>query len=228
MLEYLDVLRLRELYWQGHWDEAARLADERVGREQRGPVRLLTVRSQIRLARGFCREALADTADALEGGRASVEPQQLHAALAAHARASLAAGARSAGLAAVDELLDRFVAEGTQQLSGTLPDLAVTAVDLGRADAFCRAIGTLKKQTPWVAAARSFAEGDFASAAAIYTEIGSRPDAAYAHLRAARALVEQGRVAEADPPLREALAFYRSVGATYYLREGEALLAATA
>ncbi len=47
-------------------------------------------------------------------------------------------------------------------------------------------------------------------------------------LRAAERLVADGRRAEADVQLQKALAFYRSVGATRYIREGEALLAATA
>ena len=47
-------------------------------------------------------------------------------------------------------------------------------------------------------------------------------------LRAAELLVADGRRAEADVQLQKALAFYRSVGATRYIREGEALLAATA
>jgi class 3 adenylate cyclase len=47
-------------------------------------------------------------------------------------------------------------------------------------------------------------------------------------LRAARELVSAGRRAEADEQLRRALAFYRMVGATRYVREGEALLAASA
>ena len=47
-------------------------------------------------------------------------------------------------------------------------------------------------------------------------------------LRAAESLVAQGRRAEADVQLQKALAFYRSVGATRFIREGEALLAATA
>jgi len=41
-------------------------------------------------------------------------------------------------------------------------------------------------------------------------------------------LVEEGRRAEADEHLRRALAFYRSVRATRYIREGETLLAASA
>ncbi len=46
--------------------------------------------------------------------------------------------------------------------------------------------------------------------------------------QAAKALVAQGRRPEADAQLAKALAFYRSVGAKRYLREAEALLAATA
>ena len=52
--------------------------------------------------------------------------------------------------------------------------------------------------------------------------------AAFYHLCAAEQLVAEGRRAEADEQLRPALAFYRGVGATRYLREGEALLAASA
>jgi hypothetical protein len=47
-------------------------------------------------------------------------------------------------------------------------------------------------------------------------------------LRGAEALVQAGRRAEADAMLQQALAFYRSVGATRYLREAEALFAASA
>jgi hypothetical protein len=180
------------------------------------------------LARGLVQEAVEDAMKALEAVRASGDLQVFHAALAVHARASLAAGVGTAALEAIDELLERVVAEGTQQQSGSLPDFAVAALELGRADAFRQAIATLKKQTPWIDAARAFAEGDFRAAAATYAQIGSRPDAAYARLRAARALVEEGRGAEADELLRDALAFYRSVGASRYVREGEALLAASA
>jgi hypothetical protein len=51
---------------------------------------------------------------------------------------------------------------------------------------------------------------------------------AFYRLRAAEQLVAEGRRAEADEQLGPALAFYRSVGATRYVREGEALMAASA
>jgi len=47
-------------------------------------------------------------------------------------------------------------------------------------------------------------------------------------MHAAAQLAEEGRRAEADEQLRRALAYFRSVGATRYAREGEALLAASA
>lgn len=46
--------------------------------------------------------------------------------------------------------------------------------------------------------------------------------------RSAKRFVAEGRRAEADVQLQKALAFWRSVGATRYTREGETLLAATA
>jgi hypothetical protein len=82
--------------------------------------------------------------------------------------------------------------------------------------------------TRWLDAARAYGSGAFEEAADIYVEIGSVPDEAYARLRAAEALIEAGRRVEADAQLQRALAFYRSVGATAYITEGESLFAASA
>ena len=222
MLEWLDVLLMREQYWKGNWDEAVRLVDAAVAMAQTDvpAVRPHTVRSQIHLARGRVEDARSDAANALTGGRASGELQQLHTALATYARVSLAAGDRAAALEAVDELTERFLAERSQQLSASLPDFSVVAVELERVDAFLRAIDSIEMQSPWIEAARAYVEGDYSAAAEIYAQIGSRPDAAYANLRLAASR------RDADAPLQEALAFFRSVGATRYTREGEALLAA--
>ena len=72
------------------------------------------------------------------------------------------------------------------------------------------------------------AESKLRAAAEVLDGIRYRPGAAYARLRAARELVAHGRRAEADAQLQRALAFWREVGATRYVREGEALLAASA
>ena len=58
--------------------------------------------------------------------------------------------------------------------------------------------------------------------------MGSRPDEAFVRLSAAEAIAAAGRRPEANVQLERALAFYRSVGATAYVREAEALFAASA
>ena len=77
-------------------------------------------------------------------------------------------------------------------------------------------------------AAYAYASGDFAHGADTCATIGSPNDEALARLRTAQALIEEGRRAEADGQLQRALTYYRAVGATRYIREGEALLAASA
>ncbi len=82
--------------------------------------------------------------------------------------------------------------------------------------------------TPWVDAASAICSGELRRAADVLEETGYPTGEAYARLRAAKQFVEEGRRAEADAELNRALAFYREVGATAYVREGEALLAESA
>jgi thioredoxin-like negative regulator of GroEL len=70
--------------------------------------------------------------------------------------------------------------------------------------------------------------GDFERAAEIFAELGSAPGEADARLRAARNLIDSGRHAEGQAELRQALVFYRSVGATFFIHRAEALLAHSA
>ena len=81
-------------------------------------------------------------------------------------------------------------------------------------------------KTPWRRAAAAYVSGDFGIAADAYSAMGALPEEAQARLRAAEVFVREGRRAEADEELQRSLAFWRSVGATAYVREGEALLAA--
>jgi hypothetical protein len=81
---------------------------------------------------------------------------------------------------------------------------------------------------PWAEAGSAICSGDFRRAADVLAEIGYRPGEAYARLQAAKELVEEGKRAEADAQLNPALAFWHEVGATAYVREGEALLAESA
>ena len=106
--------------------------------------------------------------------------------------------------------------------------LAWVAERVGRAGEIRELAHGLEESNQWFRAARLALDGDFSRSAHVLQQIGSLPEEAYARLRAAEVLVREGRRAEADEQLQRALGFYRSVGATRYVHEAEALLAATA
>jgi hypothetical protein len=105
---------------------------------------------------------------------------------------------------------------------------AWTASELGRGDEMLVVLQREPFRSPWAPIAEAVARRDFRAAADGLREVGAVSSEAFYRLRAAEQLVEAGRRAEADKELRSALAFYASVGATRYIREGEALLAASA
>ena len=81
---------------------------------------------------------------------------------------------------------------------------------------------------PWKEVALAGADGDFSRAADLFAARGAPTFEAEARLCAAEELIEAGRRAEGEAELQKALAFYRKVGATRYIQQGEALLAASA
>jgi hypothetical protein len=109
-----------------------------------------------------------------------------------------------------------------------LHSLAWVAHRLGRGEELLAAVEDERLETPWLFAARAIAAGDAVRAADIFGEMGDSSLEAFCRLAAAESLVAEGRRAEADEQLRPALAFYRGVRAARYVREGEALLAASA
>lgn len=113
-------------------------------------------------------------------------------------------------------------------LIASVPTAFFAAAELGVGEEFRERTRSSPRDTPWDLAAEAVLDGRWLDAADAYDLIGARPFAALAALRAARELVEQGRRPEADVQLRRALAFYREVGATRYIRAGEDLLAASA
>ncbi len=82
------------------------------------------------------------------------------------------------------------------------------------------------RPTLWHAATRAVLEGDDARAGDLLEELGIPTLSAHARLRAAKALAASRGGAELDEQLQAALAFFRSVGASRYVRDAEALLAA--
>ena len=89
-------------------------------------------------------------------------------------------------------------------------------------------VDRLQIPTRWSEASSAILVNDFAAAADIFADMGARPYEALTRLRAAEALVANDQRVEADAQLHSALAFWRSVGATRYVRKSERLLAASA
>lgn len=83
-------------------------------------------------------------------------------------------------------------------------------------------------RTPWLEAIAELLQGDPDRAVELYAALESPKDEAFARLEAAKAHLAACRRAEAEAHLEAALAFYRAAGATRYVDEAEALLAAPA
>jgi predicted ATPase/class 3 adenylate cyclase len=204
-------------YLEGRWDEAVALADEVIaGVEAGSPHYMESVcrdtRALIRLARGDTAAALSDSERSLELGRSVADLQVLGPALSIRARILVGAGE----LEAAGELLDELEATPFASRSAGTADFAFAAVAAGRHPGVFAAAREILT-TPWIEGGDAVCRGDFAHAADLYAALGSLPDEASARLFS-------GEEAE----VRRALDFYRSVGATRWIREAESLLAASA
>jgi class 3 adenylate cyclase/tetratricopeptide (TPR) repeat protein len=223
-----------DAYYAGRWDEAAPTVDELISESAEGTRHYMEttcryVRAQIRLARGDIDGAVHDASALLELAAGIKDPQVLYGARAGAARVFLAGDRSAEASAQVDTLLADVGTEGVQQLTYFWAlDLAVVMGALGRAREFLERAPTFGASTRWLEAARLWAEGELERAADVLGEMGSLPDEALGRLRAAELMAAAGRRAEADEQLQRSLTFFRSVGATRYIREGEALLAASA
>jgi class 3 adenylate cyclase/tetratricopeptide (TPR) repeat protein len=230
---WLRAEAVRPLYFGGEWDAAARQYDELIAEFEEdsywmeAPCRW--VRGRVRLARGDTRGAQEDADRALDLARVAKDPQILWPSLAFAARAFNTTDTRRADALAA-ELLSDWRALGWPKAgeSDWLADIGSVLPLLGREEELLEGAAQTQNHTPWFEAAVACASGDFRGAADVYAGMGALPEEAYARLRAAEAFVHEGRRAEANAELQAALAFWRSVGATAYVREGEALLAASA
>jgi class 3 adenylate cyclase/tetratricopeptide (TPR) repeat protein len=221
------------LYHRGEWEEIEERINASIdnlgdqGGYQAGSSYL--TRALVRLARGDDAGAAADAARAWELAQPIGDPQLTGTTLFDVTFIYLSVGDGQRASELFNEALE-LTGELAQLgwVAVELPVLAWVARKLGRSEELLAAVKDEPHQSQWLVTGRAIAEGDFARAADIFGEIGDVPLEAFFRLCAAEALVGAGRRAEADEQLRPALAFYRGVGATRYVREGEALLAASA
>jgi tetratricopeptide (TPR) repeat protein len=224
MARYNRGLQTFQLIEAGEWDEGLRRADEFVAACEAGEPHYLEAgirraRALARLARDEVERALDDVPEVIRAARTAGDPQVLVPALGSVALICLECGRIDEAKGYAREAL---AIPTTAFWSGAL---AGVAQRLDCADDVLRRLGEAPA-TQWTEAAHAELRGDFPRAADLYDEIGVRFTEAMTRLRAAEQLVFEGRLAEADEQFQRSLVFWRSVGASRYIRQGEALLAA--
>jgi tetratricopeptide (TPR) repeat protein len=218
-------------YRRGDWDQAHRDADDFLAHVEAGSShveawQVFAIRAELRLAKADFTGAVADVEQALAAGRALGEIQSVNFVLACSAHVLTLASRREEAVALAHELLGTLRSGLSMQFADiNLPMFAAAAVRLGLGDELVSALAG-HRESRWTQAVRAYIDADFVDAAEILHRAGARPDEAEARLRAAERLGAEGRRAEADVQIKEALSFYRSVGATKYVRDAEGLVAA--
>ncbi len=210
----------------GIWDVTVERADAFIAECEagsphllEGPTRLL--RACISLARGDRAAALSDFDDALALARESPhDPQTMVPPLIRGAWARLRPGDEATARALFTEAIP-LLQRDPHARPWILPELAF---ELGES-ASVRPILSRLPSSPGRDAMLAVLDGDHARAVMLYGQAGNALFEAEARLRLAEALFGEGRRAEGEGALAQALDFYRPIGATLFLERGERLLA---
>ena len=214
------TFRVWLLFRSGAWHYALPPANEfleacEAGQSHYHEAQTRVSRAFVLLARDDVASAVRDVQAALPRARAASDPQNLVPALSGSARVLVEAGKLEEARTVAEETLAQEPVGHAAELAWVADELALTA----DVSAWLQpSLGTR-----WKDAAEAVLRRDFSAAAELYHEIGDRPDEARARVRDAEGLVAEGRRAQADEQLQKALVFYRTVGATRYIRRAEAL-----
>jgi class 3 adenylate cyclase/tetratricopeptide (TPR) repeat protein len=224
---YSDAMGVANQYWRGNWDKSRLLAadfmaNSEAGYPPHGEDTVLEIRARMLHARGDDEQAAPELARAVSLALASRSPDNWVPVLVCAAKISLELGRRDEAERYVIDVLED---PSHTSLNMSTVELATLTTELGRADELRRLLEASPRSTLYHDATQAVLDGDHVRAADLLDQIGDVTEGAEMRLRAARAFAAGGRRAEADVQLQAALAFFRSVGATRYVREAEALLA---
>ena len=213
-------------YVLGRWDEALQAADDFIlecaSSPHYGEGLARDARAEIRVARGDFEGAREDLAFILEHARRIQDPQRLLPAVAHAPVLHLVLGDEGEARELAAETL--ALARDHIQMAAAANHLMFVAGRFGLRDAY-REIVEQAPEGPWKDLSLAGASGDLQRAGDLYASFGSPPFEALARLFGGEDLIATGRRAEGEAEIERALAFHRSVGATFYIQRGEALLA---
>ncbi len=210
----------------GLWNEALELAQAELDNPDPHYLQHLCreTRAYIRLGRGDTAGAAADSEAAAAEARSIRDPQALVPTLAVRSFLLARMGRIGEAGEALAELADVRRALDVDPGGPWVVDVAFALVELGREEELD--LGELGHETPWRRVAADVIGGDLVAAAEALAAIGAATHEAHARFRAAERLVRAGRRPQGEQQLAQALAFYRDVGATAFVRDAEALFAA--
>jgi tetratricopeptide (TPR) repeat protein len=215
--------------FRGRWDEMLHEADRFIAECEVSPHNMETaarsMRAYVRLARGDIKGALDDWGRDLEVAREMGDPTRVLPALLNRAQGLCLLGRLDEARAHASEAIE--MAKTTPTIAELLFLIAGEARQLGIATEVVELI-TTAPDSPWKDAAIAQATGDPLRAVEIYARMGAPSIEADARFNAAVWLLEEGRTAEGFSQLEKALAFYRSVGAAFFIERGQRLLAKSA
>jgi tetratricopeptide (TPR) repeat protein len=222
---WVALLRSQAAYHAGEWDAAEHLiafagaADHTPFEEHE----LRGITGRIALARGVTDAALKDASAIIAYAEGSRNDQYLYKGLALEARCQQSLGNHDAGLDACSRFLARWHEGDIDAGEGpmALCELSPLLVRADRHGDIRTAALRLSEACRWRDALLLTAEGRYAEAADVYTEIGSLPFAADAHLLAADHAAQQGRHAGAAHHAAAVVAFAERTGAVLYQRQAD-------
>ena len=233
LVRWVRASRARDEYARGRWREAAVCVETFLSEVEAGSPHYLAsdcymIRASIRFGQDDVDGSLRDAEHSLQLARLARDPQALYPILAKSAYIFSEIGDWDRAAALAGEMVEQLSIGRVSSalVADSLHELAWTLSRIGRAAELLAILPA--ENLPWVRAASAYAEGNLRASADVCAEMGARTEEARDRLWLAESLVDQQRRAEADVELQQALAFYRSVGATRYIRAGESLLAASA
>jgi tetratricopeptide (TPR) repeat protein len=231
-VRWLRAQQAAMAYILGRWDDSLRAADEFIAECEGGsshymetPIR--RTRGSIRFARNDLEGALTDLRRGLALAHEAKDPQSLLPTLSECVFVFEALGYQDEARGLVQEAVELVRTYPHAAAWGITPSIVLSTSVAG----FERELREALQVAPaglWKDVALASVDRDFVRAAEIWTEGGSRTWEAHSRLRAAEELIDTGRRAEGEVELQKALAFYRSVRATFFIGRAEALLAVSA